>query len=139
MNNRRLRILISISVLLIMIIGGGIVYMVHQHQIKEAEEHQKMVAIATSEEAKKVYEEYIKKKDSKSFTEEGLIKSYKVDKSSLEYNPMGGLMVRIVLNNSEELNIDFNLIDNGDGTYHSAYYTYSPELDELLGGDDTDG
>ncbi|HFI0702148.1 TPA: DUF1310 family protein [Streptococcus suis] len=116
---------IIIGILLIIGIGiGGFAYMQHK-------EHEKMVAIATSEEAKKVYEDFMKKRDPNAFEEDGVIQSYEIDTNSLKYNPMGGLMVKIILNGSQELEVDFNLIDNGDGTYHSAYYIYSPELDEI--------
>ena len=107
--------------------------MVHQHQVKKEQEHQKMVKIATSKEAKKVYEEYIKKEDPKAFTDKGIVKTYKVDTSSLKYNPMGGLMVTVIINDKQNLKINFNLIDNEDGTYHTAYYGISSELGDLLG------
>ena len=75
---------IIIGVLLVIGIGiGGFAYMQHK-------EHEKMVAIATSEEAKKVYEDMIFHLDEKALTEEGVIQRYEVDESSLQYNPMGG-------------------------------------------------
>jgi len=117
---------ISILAVIGMAVGG---WAMHQHQ-----EKQKMIQIANSKEAKKVYEEYLKKEDPKALTKDGIIKSYKIDEEKLSYNPMGGLMVTLVLNNKKELNIDFNLIDNGDGKYSTAYYTYSAELDKLLKG-----
>ena len=120
---------ILIGILLVIGIGiGGFIYMQHR-------EHEKMVQIATSKEAKKVYEEFIKARDPKAFTEEGIIQIYEVDKSSLKYNPMGGLMVKILLNRKTDVYISFNLIDNGDGTYHSAYFVGSPNLLEYLKGE----
>ena len=95
-------------------------------------EHEKMVAIATSEEAKKVYEDFIKERDPNAFEEDGIIQSYEVDTNSLEYNPMGGLMVNIIVNEDDDMDISYNLIDNGDGTYHSAFYTVSPKLSKIL-------
>ena len=95
-------------------------------------EHEKMVAIATSEEAKKVYEDMIYKLDKNAFKQEGVIKNYKIEKETLAYNPMGGLMVSIIVNDDENLYINYNLIDNGDGTYHSAFYSYSGNLQKLL-------
>ena len=117
---------ILIGVLLVIGIGiGGFVYMQHR-------EHEKMVQIATSKEAKKVYEDYLRKEDPKALTKEGIIKSYEIDEEKLDYNPMGGLMVRLFLNEKKDLRMNFNLIDNGDGTYSTAYYGYSGELDKLL-------
>ncbi len=101
----------------------------HQHQ-----EKQKMIRIATSKEAKKVYEDFMKDKDPKALTSEGVIKSYEIDTATLSYNPMGGLMVTVIINNKAELDIGYNLIENDDGTYISAYYTTSPELSKLLKG-----
>ncbi len=111
---------ISILAVIGMTVGG---WAMHQHQ-----EKQKMIQIANSKEAKKVYERKIKKEDSKAFTSTAIIKTYKIDENSLEYNSMGGLMVTIIINGNNKLSIDFNLIDNGNGTYHSAYYTSSPKF-----------
>ncbi|HFR3378032.1 TPA: DUF1310 family protein, partial [Streptococcus suis] len=105
---------VIIGILLVIVIGiGGIGYMQHK-------EHEKMVAIATSEEARKVYEDKIRREESVAFTNQGVIRTYKIDEASLEYNPMGGLMVDVFINDDREAYISFNLIDNGDGTYSSA-------------------
>ena len=61
-----------------------------------------------------------------------VIKSYEIDKEKLSYNPMGGLMVRLFLNGKKDLRMNFNLIDNGDGTYSTAYYGYTGELNRIL-------
>ncbi|ALF28413.1 hypothetical protein RN88_07930 [Streptococcus intermedius] len=117
---------ISILAVIVMAVGG---WAMHQHQ-----EKQKMIQIANSKEAKKVYEDFLKAKDSKALTEDGIIKSYKIDEEKLSYNPMGGLMVTVIINNNVELDIGYNLIENDDGTYISAYYTISSELSKLLKG-----
>ena len=117
-------ILFSILAVIGITIGGC---SMHQYQKK-----QEMIAIATSDEARKVYEEYLKKEDPKALTEEGIIKSYEIDEEKLSYNPMGGLMVRLFLNENKDLRMNFNLIDNGDETYSTAYYGYSGELNKLL-------
>ncbi|MBY4635385.1 DUF1310 family protein [Streptococcus suis] len=117
---------IIVGILLVIGIGiGGIGYMQHK-------EHEKMVAIATSEEARAVYEKHMKANDPKALTADGVIKTYEIDTNSLKYNPMGGLMVDIYLNGKQNIYISYNLIDNGDGTYHSAYYIGSPDLLEFL-------
>ena len=106
--------------------------MLHQHQVKKEQEHQKMVKIATSKEAKKVYEEFLRKEDPKAFTDKGTVKTYQIDTSELKYNPMGGLMVTVTFNNDKKLYVSYNLIDNEDGTYSSAYYIMSPKLSDIL-------
>ena len=120
------RMKIAVGILLVIGIGiGGFAYMQHK-------EHEKMVAIATSQEARKVYEEFMKQRDPKALTKDGIINSYEVDEQSLEYNPMGGLMVDVIVNEDSDMDISYNLIDNGDGTYYSAFYTVSPKLSKIL-------
>lgn len=46
---------------------------------------------------------------------------------------MGGLIISLIINDNSDLTIDFNLIDNGDGTYHSAYFALSEDLSKMLG------
>jgi len=99
----------------------------HQYQKK-----QEMIAIATSDEAKKVYENHMKANDPKALTEDGIIKSYDIDTETLEYNPMGGLMVRIYFNNDKELDFHFGLIKDNSGNYESYGYTVSPKLSSML-------
>ena len=119
-------ILFSILAVIGIAVGGC---RMHQYQKK-----QEMIAIATSDEARKVYEHFMKSKDPKALTDEGIIKHYEIDENSLSYNPMGGLMVSVVINKDNELNINYNLIENKDGSYHSAYYSTSPRLSKLLKG-----
>lgn len=115
------------SIMLLML--GGFGYVTYKKQ----EEHRKMIAIAHSDEAKNLYIQKIKQEDSKAFTNDGIIKKYKVDDSRLGYHPMGGLKVRIIINDNKDQAINFDLIENGDGTYHSAYFVISPKLAEKLG------
>ena len=119
-------VLFSILAVIGIAVGGC---SMHQYQKK-----QEMIAIATSDEAKKVYEHFMKSKDPNALTNAGVIQDYVVDESSLDYNPMGGLMVSVVINKDNELNINYNLIENKDGSYHSAYYSTSPKLSKLLKG-----
>jgi len=96
-------ILFSILAVIGITIGG---WSMHQYQKK-----QEMIAIATSDEAKK---------------------SYDIDTETLEYNPMGGLMVRIYFNNDKELDFHFGLIKDNSGNYESYGYTVSPKLSSML-------
>ena len=124
-SRKGIAILFTILVVIGIAIGGC---RMHQYQKK-----QEKITIATSDAAKAVYEGKIKKEDPNAFTDSAIIRSYKVDEKSLNYNPMGGLMVTIIINDNEKLSIDFNLIDDGDGSYHSAYFGISSELGKLLG------
>ena len=93
---------------------------------------QKMICIATSKEARKVYEEHMRENDPNALTREGVIQSYEIDTETLEYNPMGGLMVRLYFNNNKELDFHFGLIKNDNGDYETYGYTVSPKLSALL-------
>ena len=99
----------------------------HQHQ-----EKQKMIRIATSKEARRVYEKHMKANDPKALTKEGIIKSYEIDTETLSYNPMGGLMVRIYFNHSKDLDFHFGLVENDNGDYETYGYTVSPKLSAML-------
>ena len=117
-------ILFSILAVIGITIGGC---SMHQYQKK-----QEMIAIATSDEAKKVYENHMRVNDPKALTEDGIIKSYDIDTETLEYNPMGGLMVRIYFNNDKELDFHFGLVKDNSGNYESYGYTVSPKLSSML-------
>ncbi|ESR08692.1 DUF1310 family protein, partial [Streptococcus iniae] len=104
--------------------------------IKQHTEKEKMIAIAYSKEAKVLYNKKVKHENKKALAnniKDFKIITYEIDNESLDYNPMGGLMVTLIVNGDKDLTIDFNLIDNGDGTYHSAYFGISEKLGNKLG------
>ena len=121
---RWLIVLFSILAVIGIVVGG---FGMHQHQKK-----QEMIRIATSKEARKVYEEHMRANDPNALTREGVIQSYEIDTETLEYNPMGGLMVRLYFNNNKELDFHFGLIKNDNGEYETYGYTVSPKLSALL-------
>ena len=123
-NKKFLWSVLSILVLMGLVIIG---FSMHQHQKK-----QEMIRIAISKEARKVYEEHMRANDPNALTREGVIQSYEVDTETLEYNPMGGLMVRLYFNNNKELDFHFGLIKNDNGEYETYGYTVSPKLSALL-------
>ena len=92
-----------------------------------------MIQIATSEEAKRVYEKHMKALDKNAFTEKGIIKSYKIDNDNLYYNPMGGMEVTIYINHDNSLDIQFGIIKDDAGNLESSGYVYSGKLAKLLG------
>ena len=117
------------SGLSILVVTGLIIigFSMYQNQKK-----QKMICIATIREARKVYEEHMRANDPNALTREGVIQSYEIDTETLEYNPMGGLMVRLYFNNNKELDFHFGLIKNDNGDYETYGYTVSPKLSALL-------
>ena len=103
--------------------------MVNSHSEKE-----KMIQIAESKKMKKAIENELRALDPKALTAEGKIKSYEIQKDKLEYNPMGGMLVYVVLNNDRELNMSMTVLEEKTGEYRIASYFASDELDKLVGG-----
>ena len=66
-------------------------------------------SIAQSKEAKTAIEKMLKGLDEKVLTPEGKIKSYKIDENYTYNNPMGGLIVRVIINDDPELDVETTL------------------------------
>ena len=94
-----------------------------------------MIQIAESEKMKVAIENMLTKLDSKALTPEGKIKSYKISKDDLDYNPMGGLMIKIIINDNENLLLSTTIQeDSVTGKYEETYYGKTKELNDLLKG-----
>ena len=118
---------ILIGILLLIGIGiGGFAYMQHK-------EHEKMVTIATSQEARKVYEDYFRQLDSEALTAQGKIRTYEINENDLEYNPMGGLSVLIVINEDKQLYVRLLIIESSEtGSYEISGSVKSASFVNLL-------
>ena len=103
--------------------------------VKSQSEKEEMIQIAESKKMKKALENFLKGLDSKALTPEGKIKSYEIQKDKLDYNPMGGLNVYIIINGNEVLNIDMTVQEEDTGEYEVLSYGIPQELSELLGED----
>ena len=97
-------------------------------------EQEEMIQIAESTKMKKAIENELRALDPKALTAEGKIKTYEIQKDKLEYNPMGGMLVYVVLNNDHELNMSMTVLEEKTGEYRIASYFASDELDKLVGG-----
>ena len=94
---------------------------------------QEMIQIAESKKMKVAIENMLKKLDPKALTSEGKIKSYKISKDDLDYNPMGGLLVKIVINNDEKLVLSTTIQEDATtGKYEETYFGETEELSDLL-------
>ena len=94
---------------------------------------QEMIQIAESKKMKVAIENMLKKLDPKALTPEGKIKSYKISKDDLDYNPMGGLLVKIVINNDEKLVLSTTIQEYATtGKYEETYFGETEELSDLL-------
>ena len=92
-----IRILTVIVIIALLIIGK---IQMDKYRIK---------SITHGEEGKAAIENMLKIMDEKAFTSEGKIKSYKIDDSYTERNPMGGIIVRVIINDDPELSVKTTL------------------------------
>ena len=90
-------ILTTIAIIATMIIGK---IQMDKYRVK---------SIMHGEEGKAAIENMLKIMDEKALTPEGKIKSYKIDDSYTERNPMGGIIVRVIINDDPELSIKTTL------------------------------
>lgn len=116
---------VSLAVLAVVGVVGGKVYMNNNDN--------KVENIVRSDEAKQTIEGMLKKLDSKALTSEGKIKSYKIDESYSKVNPMGGIDIKLVINDRDDLVLETTLNKYSDdkGYKHGAL-GMSQELDSLL-------
>lgn len=65
-----------------------------------------MLEVVKSKEAQLSYVRTIKNLDSKALTPEGIIQTFKVDFKTVKRNPIGGIMLELIVNDDEKLTID---------------------------------
>lgn len=95
--------------------------------------NQEMIQIAESQKMKVTVENLLNKLDPKALTPEGKIKTYKISKSDLDYNPMGGLMIKIIINDNEDLLLNTTIQEDATtGKYEGTYIGETEELSDLL-------
>ena len=111
-----------------MFLGGC--SMLNSHSEKE-----EMIQIAESQKSKKLIEEMLRKKDPEALTEKGIIKKYTINEKNLKYNPMGGLIVELIINDDPELTITTTLMEESDGKLEHTGYVISGELVKKLRGE----
>ena len=89
--------------------------------------------IVHSEEVKVVVEKMIKKFDDTNLTERGVIKSYRIDYDYSEKNPMGGISIRVIVNNDEEQEIKTVINKySSSNAYENGIIFTSPKLSKIL-------
>ena len=92
-----IRILTVIVIIALLIIGK---IQIDKYRIK---------SITYGEEGKAAIENMLKIMDEKALTPEGKIKSYKIDESYTNNNLMGGIIVRVIINDDPELDVETTL------------------------------
>ena len=98
-------------------------------------EKEEMIQIAEGKKAQKAIEELLRQEDSKALTEQGIIKEYSINKDKLEYNPMGGVIVELIINGDPELTIKTTLMEESEGKLEHTGYVISGELAKKLRGE----
>ena len=99
----------------------------------QSAQRREMLEIAESQKMKVEVENLLNKLDPKALTPEGKIKTYKISKSDLDYNPMGGLMIKIIINDNEDLLLNTTIQeDSTTGEYEETYLSKTKELNDLL-------
>ena len=119
------KILIGIlsTVAIIAILIGGKIQM-DKYRVK---------TIIHGEEGKAAIENMLKIMDEKALTPEGKIKSYQIDDSYTERNPMGGVNISIVVNGDKEMIINTTLERySSSGKYEINSKAVSPKLSQEI-------
>ncbi|MBC1420415.1 DUF1310 domain-containing protein [Listeria seeligeri] len=122
---KKLIIILGIVVTIILVLGV-------KFYMDEKKLDEEMIKVVYSDEAKAVFENDIKLIDTKAFTKEGIIQSYEVDKESIEHNPMGGIIVTLVINKDDTLKLTYTL-NNHNGKLEGGGASISKELTKQLG------
>ncbi|MBO0465928.1 DUF1310 family protein [Enterococcus plantarum] len=94
--------------------------------------HDEMMNVVNSGQAKKVFEEGLKNLDSKALTTDGIIQSYEVDYNSIEHNPIGGIMNKLIINKNEKLYVRVTLSKNSNNELEESGGGVSGDLREIL-------
>ena len=98
----------------------------------KAAERKEMIQIAESTKMERVIKHLLISIDPKAFTSEGVIHSYTLIKGELEYNPMGGMNITLVINGDKKLTINTTVQMEDSGKFKVACYGISARLDDLL-------
>ncbi|EIK4811959.1 DUF1310 domain-containing protein [Listeria monocytogenes] len=121
------RWIILFGIAIMIIFGLGIKFYMDEEKLNT-----EMMNVVCSNEAKEVFNDDIKLIDTKAFTKEGLIQSYEVDKESIEPNPMGRIIVALVINKDPALKLTYTLKKNNEDL-KSGGASISKELTKQLG------
>ena len=120
-----IRILTVIAVIAMLIIGK---IQMDKYRVK---------SIMHGEEGKAAIENMLKIMDEKALTPEGKIKSYQIDDSYTERNPMGGVNISIIVNDNEDMILNTTISqDKYNGGYKTEAMSISPKLDEIMYSED---
>ncbi|EFS6816072.1 DUF1310 domain-containing protein [Listeria monocytogenes] len=101
------RWIIALAIIVITIFGLGVKFYMDEEKLNK-----EMMNVVYSDEAKQVFEKRLTNLDPNAFTEKGIIHSYKIEEESIEHNPMGGIEVKLIINNDPELYVSYTMSKN---------------------------
>ncbi|EAG0832030.1 DUF1310 domain-containing protein [Listeria monocytogenes] len=101
------RWIVLFGIAIMIIFGLGVKFYMGEEKLNK-----EMMKVIYSDEAKEVFEKRLTNLDAKAFTKEGIIQSYEIDEGSIESNPMGGIEVRLIINNNSELYASYTMSRN---------------------------
>ena len=125
---KKSKFIVLIMVVFSLSLGGCSFF--NGHSAKKLE----MIQIAECRKAKDVIENLLRQEDPNALTDKGIIKSYKINENSLKYNPMGGLIIKVIINDDNNLTITTTLTEESDGKFEQNGYVISGELSDKLRG-----
>ncbi|MBC1413263.1 DUF1310 domain-containing protein [Listeria welshimeri] len=123
------RWIIVLGITVITFLGLGVKFYMDEKKINE-----EMMNVVFSDEAKRVFENGLKKLDAKALTGKGVINTYEIDKKSIKQNPMGGIDVTLYVNENPELYVFFTLNNTDDKKMIDDGGGNSAKLEMLLEG-----
>ncbi|EAD9020206.1 DUF1310 family protein [Listeria monocytogenes] len=101
------RWIIVLAITVITIFGLGVKFYMDEEKLNK-----EMMNVVYSDEAKQVFEKRLTNLDPNAFAEKGIIHSYKIEEGSIEHNPMGGIEVKLIINNDPELYVSYTMSKN---------------------------
>ncbi|KXS64291.1 hypothetical protein AWJ02_08240 [Listeria monocytogenes] len=101
------RWIIVLGMTVMTIFGLGVKFYMDEEKLNK-----EMMNVVYSDEAKQVFEKRLTNLDPNAFTEKGIIHSYKIEEGSIEHNPMGGIEVKLIINNDPELYVSYTMSKN---------------------------
>ncbi|HAK1572931.1 TPA: DUF1310 domain-containing protein [Listeria monocytogenes] len=101
------RWIIVLAITVITILGLGVKFYMDEEKLNK-----EMINVVYSDEAKQVFKKRLTNLDPNAFTEKGIIHSYKIEEESIEHNPMGGIEVKLIINNDPELYVSYTMSKN---------------------------
>ena len=95
-------------------------------------ESKRIEHIVKSDDGKEAIENMLRGIDDKALTQEGKIKSYKIEFDKVKRNPMGGISIYLIINDDPEMKLNTTLVKGTQGKkYETGALGRSPKLRKL--------